>query len=163
MGIKASFNFRVRVSRRNSGSAGESASAPATGHELQFQPAAERYRRRLGAFVAVLFLGICLAFVSLFVAEPFDKWVGVPGIACVFAALLLYFTAPALNCPACTKATDSALDQYCPACGHAPIRISRTLGTHCDACGRTMGSYKYRNYPIRYCTHCGTLVDKRGV
>lgn len=163
MRIKTSFSFRVNPGKPNAGSAGGRATVAATGNELQFQPAAQRYRRRLGAFVTVMLLGIGLAFVSLFVPEPFDKWVGIPGIAGIFAAMFLYFTAPGLNCPVCANATDSRIDQYCPACGHTPLQINRMFGTHCDACGRTMGSYKHRNYPIRYCTHCGTLVDQHGI
>ena len=149
--------------RNEAGSADEEPPTPATSTELQFQTAARRYRRRLAVFVKVLLLGFGLAGVSLLAPEPFDQWVGIPGVACVFAAMFLYFTAPALTCPVCTRATDSRIDRYCPACGHTPLDTGAMLGTHCDGCGRTMGSYKHRNYPIRFCTHCGTFVDRHGV
>jgi hypothetical protein len=163
MRVKKSFSLRFRYRGGNSDPGGERGCTDRNDQVLLFRPASDRYRRRLISFVAVSFLGMCLAFLSLFLAEPLDKWVGFPGMGCVFIGLLLYFTAPALACPACGKATDSGFGQFCPACGHTPIRISRLLGTRCDGCGRTMGSYKYRNYPIRFCTHCGALVHRQGV
>jgi rRNA maturation endonuclease Nob1 len=95
--------------------------------------------------------------------EAAMKWLGIPGCALIAFSLLLFFTLPALRCPACSRMSDSAPETFCPSCGDSHLQVSRLFGTHCDACGRTMGSYKYRNYPIRFCTHCGVLLAARGV
>ena len=163
MRVKTSFSLRLRHRAGTPGTVDDRTCIPESDPELLFEPAANRYRQRLVVFVAVLFTGSCLAFLSLFVSAPFDKWVGLPGIACIFFSLVLFFTLPGLNCPSCGRATDSSFGQFSPACGHSPIQVSRLLGTRCAACARAMGSYKYRNYPIRYCTHCGTLLHTHGV
>ena len=56
-------------------------------------------------------------------------------------SLALFFTLPALPCPSCGKATDNGVGMFCPSCGSGNLRVSRLWGTHCDACGRSMGSY----------------------
>ena len=162
MEVKKSFSFRFRFSTGRSG-ADDPASVAETDPERAFRPVADRYRQRMATFILVMLAGIGLAFLSLLVPEPVDKWVGIPGVVCIFTGLALFFTLPGLRCPNCGKTVGSGFGEYCPACGHAPIEISRLRGTRCRACHRTMGSYKYRNYPIRHCTHCGTLLHGRGV
>jgi hypothetical protein len=137
--------------------------SPDNGPETRFTPSAHRYRRRLAGFVYLLGAGMALAFLSMFISPPFDKWVGVPGVFCVFLSLAVFFTLPALTCPVCQKRVDSGFGQYCPTCGSPKLNISRLWGTRCEACGKVLGSYKYRNYSIHYCTHCGTHVDSHGV
>jgi ribosomal protein L37AE/L43A len=61
-----------------------------------------------------------------------------------------------------TGEAENLPEWQCPSCGKAQLRVSRLWGTRCDACDRSMGSYKYRNYPIRYCTHCGILPHAQG-
>ena len=107
--------------------------------------------------------GFLLSFVSILVPGFLLEWFAIPGIALIALSLGLYFTMPALSCPACGKATDSGFDRYCPMCGKDALRVSRLWGTRCEACDRSMGSYKYRNYRVRYCTHCGVLLDAHGV
>lgn len=136
---------------------------PAGEHEKLFQPAAGRYRRRLWKAASSGVAGLLLSGLSLLVPEPFLKAVAIPGLCFVGLSLALFFTLPALPCPACGKATDNGFGAFCPACGNGNLRVSRLWGTHCDACRRSLGSYKYRNYPVRYCTHCGVLVHSVGV
>ena len=161
MRLKKTFTFRI--GSRGSAAA-DGGSAPSGGIAAeQFRPAGSRYRRRLGAFVLCAAAGILLSFVSLVVPELLLEWISVPGVALIALSLLLFFMLPALQCPACGKATDSGFDRFCPMCGKAALRVSRLWGTRCDGCGRSMGSYKYRNYRVRYCTHCGVMLDARGV
>jgi hypothetical protein len=163
MEVKKSFSFRFKFRVDNTDTTATHAPVAGTDDEITCKPVADRYRQRLAAFIGVLVAGIGFAFLSIFLPEPLDKWVGIPGVACIFAGLALFFTLPGLRCPACGKAADSGFARFCPACGHAPLRISPLTGTHCSACDRTMGSYKYRNYPVRYCTHCGTLLHRHGI
>jgi hypothetical protein len=162
-GMRRSFSMRIRLGVRPLWLGGEEAATAHGAPEDRFHPAAERYRRRRAAFVMVLMGGIALALLSMAFAEPWDHRIGIPGLVCIVGSLAIFFTLPALRCPECQQPADGGFDRYCPACGHAPVRASALLGTHCAACERTMGSYKYRNYPIHYCTHCGTLLDRQGV
>jgi hypothetical protein len=155
--------MRMRLGVRPAWHAGEDI-VPARGlPEARFSPAAERYRQRFAAFVVVLMGGVALILLAIAFAHPWDRWIGIPGLACMVGSLAIFFTLPTLECPECGETADAALDRFCPVCGQTPIRASALLGTHCPSCERTMGSYKYRNYPIHYCTHCGTLLDQRGV
>ena len=160
--IKKSFSIRLGKLPLDKGSADTPHQAHEGGHEL-FRPAAARYRRRLMHFVFYLVAGAILAFISIFLPDSVVKWVGIPGIALIATAMLLFFTLPALRCPECGNHTNNGFDKFCPACGKDQLAISALRATHCNACGRNMGSYKYRNYPIRYCTHCGVLLDEHGV
>ena len=128
-----------------------------------FRPAGDRYRRRLLKFVLSGIVGFFLMAVSLLLPEVLLKWVAIPGVCLIVLSLALFFSLPKLLCPSCGKVSDSGLETFCPVCGKDQLRISRLWGTHCDACGRNMGSYKYRYYPVRYCTHCGVLWTGRGV
>ncbi len=161
MRIRKTFTFRIGS---HSGAAGAGGPEP-SGEELlqHFRPAGDRYRRRLAWFVLCALAGFLLSLVSILVPGFLLKWFAIPGIALIALSLVLFFTLPAPQCPACGKATDNGFDRFCPVCGKEALRISRLWGTRCDACGRGMGSYKYRNYRIRYCTHCGILLDTRGI
>ena len=54
------------------------------------------------------------------------------------------------NCPKCGVTTSN--DDYCPKCGE-PLIIE------CPKCGATWRFWE----DIKYCPHCGTKVEKRGV
>jgi hypothetical protein len=159
MRIKPSLTVRLHTS----GPRSAEPAPPATEHEKLFQPAADRYRRRLSKAVLSGVVGAALSGVSLLVPELYLKWVAIPGVCFIGLSLLLFFTLPALSCPSCGQETDNGFGTFCPACGSSNLRVSRLWGTHCDACGRSLGSYKYRNYPVRYCTHCGVLLHAEGV
>jgi hypothetical protein len=158
MRFKTSFTVRPPALERQAGEpplAGE--------HEQLFQPAADRYRRRLSKAVSSGVAGFLLSGLSLLVPEPFLKPVAIPGVSLIALSLALFFALPGLPCPCCGKATDNGFGTFCPICGRGNLGVSRLWGTRCDSCGRSLGSYKYRNYPVRYCTHCGVLLHSSGV
>ncbi len=172
MKFNKSFNFTIRLGKA---APRESSTAPTSGAALQqpsaaptsgaaeaFKPGASRYRRHLGRFIAAAIVGIFLSGLSLLVPDAVFPWLAYPGVALVALSLVVFFTLPALVCPACGRSADG-FDSYCPSCGAAGLKRNRLMGTRCGACGKTLGSYKYRNYKIRFCTHCGTLLDSAGV
>ena len=125
-------------------------------------PDATRYRARKGTFVKLALCGIVLAFIAAVVPESLSKYFGVPAIALIGTSMIVFFTMPGVSCPACHKSAEN-FDKFCPACGAAGLHVSRMWGTRCDSCGKTLGTYKSRNYRIRFCTHCGELLDRTGV
>ncbi|HEV3216319.1 MAG TPA: hypothetical protein VGZ27_11390 [Vicinamibacterales bacterium] len=159
MRFKTSFTVRVQSSDPRS-----TGPAPLAGEtEKLFQPAAGRYQGRLSKAAVSAVAGALLSGLSLLVPEALLKWVAIPGVGLIGLSLLLFFTLPALSCPSCGKETGNGFGTFCPACGSGNLQVNRLWGTRCDACGRSLGSYKYRNYPVRYCTHCGTLLHAAGV
>jgi hypothetical protein len=159
MKFKKSFNVSIRL---GGAAAQETAAAPASDSAVGFQPAASRYRRHLGRFVLVGIAGFFLSCLSLLVSDKLFPWLAYPGVALVALSLIIFFTLPSLICPACGRSADG-FDRYCPCCGAAGLEPKPFLGTRCNACGKAMGRYKYRNYKIRFCTHCGALLDAAGV
>lgn len=162
MRIKKSVTLRLGHFSRNSNPMNEVA-LPTEEVENLFRPAVDQYQRRLLKFVLCGIAGFFLSAISLLVPDFLIRWVAIPGIFLIVLSLGLFFSLPALLCPSCGKASDNGFDKFCPACGKDHLRVSRLWGTRCDACGRSMGSYKYRNYPVRYCTHCGVLLHAGGV
>ncbi|HEY1372293.1 MAG TPA: hypothetical protein VGH50_07465 [Candidatus Binatia bacterium] len=179
MEFKKSFSFTVRLGRGSSPqtpgempppgaealfkpAAPEPPAASAGGAAEAFKPAASRYRRQLGRFVAAVLGGFFLSGLSLLVSDALFPWLAYPAVALIALGLAIFFTLPGLACPACGRGVDG-FGAYCPSCGAAGLKRSWLKGTHCDACGKNLGGYKYRNYKIRFCTHCATLLDSAGV
>ena len=160
MKIDKSFRFTVRLGGRTQRAG--TVAPPQSATEESFQPAAARYRRHLDSFVAAGVGGFFLSGLSLLVPEALFPWIAYPGVALVALSLLIFFTLPRLACPACGRSADGFAD-YCPACGAAGLKRRWLMGTRCNACNRSLGSYKYRNYKIRFCTHCGALLDNAGI
>ena len=159
MKFKKSFNVSIRL---GGAAPRETPAAPASDSAERFQPGASRYRRHLGRFVVAGLAGFVLSGLSLLVSDKLFPWLAYPGVALVALSLIIFFTLPSLICPACGRSADG-FDRYCPSCGAAGLKPRPFLGTRCSACGKGMGSYKYRNYKIRFCTHCGALLDPAGV
>jgi hypothetical protein len=155
--------FVIRIARANDAAARPPLGRVAADHVEDFRPAAARYRRHWRRFVQCAALGVALAIAGLCLPERMLPWVAGPGAALVVLALILFFTLPSLGCPACMKNADGSPDRFCPACGSDQIRVNRLCGSYCNGCGRRFGSARYRNHPIRYCTHCGVVLDEAGV
>jgi len=129
--------------------------------ELNFQAQADRQRSRQWLAAKVAAAGALLVGVSLLVPEKWLPWLGIPGTVLIFASLILFFTVPGLHCPDCSKSAED-FDIFCPSCGTGGLR--RILSAaKCDGCHHTLDHYKTRNYSIHFCTHCGHLLDRRGL
>ena len=132
-----------------------------------FAPRALRYRcySRLSVFVA------CSAFILWMAAIRFLPGLGIEWICGVLflglLALILYgwFSQPSLECPACHNAVDSRqLGRYCPECGSGRLSSASLMhAPKCGECGAVMRRGKSRGYSIRACTHCGVILDDKGV
>ncbi|HEY1170084.1 MAG TPA: hypothetical protein VGH19_01835 [Verrucomicrobiae bacterium] len=132
--------------------------------KARFQPVAARYRL-LGwlAFAAAAPICLWLIAVTVFSVRG-GAWLLVAcGVSLIGFTVIALFT-PKLICPGCEKQTDRGQGNFCPECG------AETLGPgdwlrhpHCRTCDKTMRRGKNRHYTIRYCTHCGLLLDEKGV
>ena len=123
-----------------------------------FKPLAVLYRRKLQRFLRISMIGFLLIFAAVILQGSFAQGLGIAGVAGICLSLLSYLSLPNLKCPSCAKAPDSGIAGYCPVCGGTELQ-----GIHCKTCKKSMGAYRFRNYVIRFCTHCGVLLDKRGV
>lgn len=132
-------------------------------HVEDFRPAATRYRRRLRWSVHCGALGAALVVIGLALPGHLMPWVTAAGACLASVALSVYLTLPALGCPACSKEADSGIDQFCPTCGSDQVKAHRMCGSWCNGCGRRFGAAHCRSYPIRYCSHCGVVLDEVGV
>ncbi len=130
--------------------------------EQDFQMQAGRYRRRIRLFLKLVACAVILIVAALLVPDNWSIWLGGPGVALVLAGLITYFTCPGLRCPECGKSAED-FDRFCPVCGTDGLKRYQVTAAKCNGCQRTLGHYKMRNYRIRYCTHCGQLLDERGV
>lgn len=71
---------------------------------------------------------------------------------------------PRLVCPGCSNEIDGRLGPYCPECGNRHLESSGWLQPpYCTTCKKSMQRGKYRRYTIRACTHCGLMLDDRGL
>lgn len=161
MSFQTSFNFRSGAP--DIGVLAETITdRPESEVEAQFRAAADRQHRRLAQCALCGVAGIPLVGVSLLVPDALMKWVAVPGSVLIGLSLLLFFTLPALHCPSCRLLADGGVDRHCPSCGGEQLQKHAVRGTRCGNCGRTLGSTKYRNYTIRFCTHCGIRLSAAG-
>ena len=144
---------------------------PRTAFLHQFQPIAQRYRRRrrtgLYLFVAFMVFGFALTYI------PVPETVRLGGffvlMATWFAAVALFLFGLKLRCPACRKRLEPAKGRYCPQCGSDQFQQDTRWGVrdrYCPSCVGTIAEEdgdSARNYKIRGCTHCGVMLDEMGV
>ena len=129
----------------------------------RFSPIALRYRRRIrieycavGGFIAGLALAIILptSVSGLFIVLIVLCWL------VMFGAIL---TAPRLVCPGCSNEMEG-FGRYCPECGKPELQTGGWLSCpRCAVCCKRLRRNKVRNYRIRACTHCGLILDEKGL
>jgi hypothetical protein len=94
----------------------------------QFQPQAMRYRARIRLFIVLVLCAVPLIAGGAFGPGNWAVYFGVTGTVCALAALITFFTAPRLLCPACGKSAD-AFNRFCPVCGAKALhRYQTTAG-----------------------------------
>lgn len=130
--------------------------------ERAFLPQAVRHRKRQQATIVLMFGGIVFAGLAVALPEAYSTWLGVPGVALIAAALVNVFAMPGLECPRCRHDLER-VERYCPCCDAMAVELNAWRGNRCGSCGKRLGPSKSRRFPIRFCSHCGVLVDRKGV
>jgi hypothetical protein len=140
----------------------------------EFKPRAERYRRRKR-----IGLGLLLGFmIGMFVVmqTTFPGFVRLSVVVVLvvglMASLLIYAFGLKLRCPACRKRLEPATGLYCPQCGssqfeHGSHRSPSTpRDAYCPECNGRIAEEdgdSARSYRIRGCSHCGVMLDEKGL
>jgi hypothetical protein len=133
----------------------------------------KRYRaaeRRFALPILLIFLaGFAAVFYSFLVFHPPVTWLFITGFVLVGIGLVLMAVTATvfqrkLICPACRQSFIDAIDECCPECGSASLEMGNWRGArHCNFCGRDLVSGKNRNFKFKACTHCGVLLDEKGL
>jgi len=129
-----------------------------------FRLLAERYRRYTRVAYSVLGVsGACILSI-LVLPKTFDSWFGGGFLICWLTFLSFAFLLPVPDCPACHNRLDRGFGAFCPECGARALQSGSWFRMpHCSSCGRTMRRGKSRGYSIRACTHCGMMLDEKGL
>jgi hypothetical protein len=130
-----------------------------------FAPTAQKYRSR-SRLVFVIFI-ICFAIILTGFLLPRSSfgWVGGAFFVCWLVIMFVAITQSALDCPACRgNLVSRELGSFCPECGAAGLKAGGWFKSpRCDSCGKSLRRGKSRQYRIRACTHCGLMLDDRGL
>lgn len=128
----------------------------------QFAPVVERYHRRWR--IAMFGLAAFFAFIVIGIALPKHLFAYF-WLASICSWLFIFFAAPRTpDCPACHTKLDADFGAFCPECGSRSLQRGGWFRSpRCDACGKSMRRGRGRHYKIRACTHCGVMLDERGL
>lgn len=130
----------------------------------EFGPTAKRYRLCSNLMVGALLVWGFLLVISATEVLPFSMdWLGGLFLFLWLAIIGSWLVFGQPVCPACGRGVDRALRTICPECGGrlVPGKIFRLPS--CSSCAKSLGGGKSRHYTVRYCTHCGILLDERGI
>ena len=128
----------------------------------RFRPVAEHYHRRSG--VAMFGMGGFFLCIILSLAMPKHLHMYFFASAICSWVFFVIATPRTPDCPACHRKLDAGLGVFCPECGSRSLQPAGWFrSARCDFCGRSMRRDKARHYKIRACTHCGVMLDKRGL
>jgi RNA polymerase subunit RPABC4/transcription elongation factor Spt4 len=135
--------------------------------ELKLNRASER---RFALPILMIFLaGFAAIFCSFLLFHPPLTWLFITGFVMVAIALILMAVTATvyqrkLICPACRHSFMDAIDECCPECGSPSLEMRDWRGgRHCNFCGKDLVSGKNRNFKYKACTHCGVLLDEKGL
>ena len=134
-----------------------------------FAPMAQKYRS--GSRMAMMAFGFMAAttFTGFLLPKAYAGWIVGSGFICwlVFLGVGITRLGLELGCPACHGNLFSReLGSYCPECGAGSLKPGTWFRSpHCDSCGKSFwrGKGRYYNYKMRACTHCGVMLDERGL
>jgi hypothetical protein len=140
-----------------------------------FGPRAERHRRHRRIAFCMFFAGLLgiLLFMQLKVPDSVRLWGSALLAACAFISCIIIVVGMRLKCPACSKRLVPASGLYCPQCGSNQFQFGNhrrepTAGryTYCPSCNGRIAEEDgdgARSYRIRGCTHCGVMLDEKGL
>lgn len=133
----------------------------------EFRPAARRYRQRSRLVVCVAVAAVVCLLLTL-IPQTQGRWSTLAFAVCLGAAVAGRVWALAtFRCPACRKSLEVSPTAHCPECGSTELQGNSfwsLRGSRCTSCGATFtGRRGGRQYKIRYCQHCGSHVNERGL
>ena len=131
----------------------------------EFRPLAARYRRRVRLAYGVVVVGVAALALGFALPGRAGGWAA--GVFLVCWAILFGWMVfrVRLLCPGCSGDMEGRrLGPYCPVCGHRSLSSGDWLqATRCTDCGKRLRRGRQRFYKIRACTHCGLVLDERGL
>lgn len=129
------------------------------------------YRRheRINFGVVALMMGVIG--VLLLLRPPFWISLATIGLLLVLGTLYLLWALPQSRvpqCPACGNQPGMPFGSFCPECGSKTLESAkhpwRGQVPYCRSCNRRMHSGEGgRSYRIRVCSHCGLMLDEKGL
>jgi hypothetical protein len=129
----------------------------------EYGVAARAYRFRQRACVAVGLVSI----LGGSLAMPFSRHVIVFCFGTAFLAVMIGMVMEGFPppCTGCKEPVDFRFGPFCPQCGDMlePDPDDAKGAPICLTCDRSLYCERGRNYRIRNCTHCGVLLDIKGV
>lgn len=126
-------------------------------------------RRFARPILMFLLAGFAAIFCSFLLFQPPAKWLFITGFVLVAIGLVWLAAAATrfqrtLICPACRNSFIDKIDGFCPECGSDSLEVQNWHGArHCNFCGKDLVSGKHRNFKYRACTHCGVMLDEKGL
>jgi len=126
-------------------------------------------RRFALPILLVFIVGFAAVFCSFLLFHPPATWLFVAGFVLIAIGLILIAVTATvfqkkLICPACRHSFMDEIDECCPACGSPSLEPKNWRGArHCNFCGKDLVSGKNRNFKYKACTHCGVLLDEKGL
>jgi len=131
-------------------------------------------RRCANPILAVILIGfvavVCSYVLSHSPSQSPIKWLLGAGIFLIAAGLVLIAIVASgiqrkLVCPACNNLFLDGIGECCLECGSVSLEPPGSfLGARrCDGCGKNLMSGKNRNFRYKACTHCGVLLDEKGL
>jgi hypothetical protein len=130
-----------------------------------FAPTPQKYRS--GSRLAFVILGVSFAIIvtGFLLPKSYIGWIVGAFFICWLFLVIVAITQSELECPACHgNLVSRDLGSFCPECGAAGLKPGGWFKSpRCDFCGKNLRRGKSRQYRIRACTHCGLVLDDRGL
>jgi hypothetical protein len=125
-----------------------------------FQQIAVKHRRRARAELCAGVGFFAFGIIAVGLQEFSLIW---GAMACWLIAVAVEVTGPPLVCPGCDNLIENT-NRYCPDCGGTPLISDGFFkAAECTVCGKTLRFGKHRSFRMRFCTHCGVMLDEKGL
>lgn len=129
-----------------------------------FRPLVGRYRRYSLVGVAFFFLGSGSLLMSALVEKDRSAWFVGVFVLCWLSAAAISLLVPMPSCPSCCNRLNRELGPFCPECGAKAMQPARWFGRpRCSSCAESISFRGRSRSPVRACTHCGALLDEKGL
>lgn len=129
----------------------------------------QRSERQFALPILIILLTGSAALVgSIMLFKPPDVLLFAAGLVIIAVGLVLMAAAATvfqrkLTCPGCHHPFLSEMDECCPQCGAPGLEKRSKRVWHCEFCKTKLRTGKYRNFKYKACTHCGVLLDEKGL